>query len=283
LLQKKTILEYVGVILGSFILAVGLVAFLIPHKIAAGGVSGLATISHYLTGFPVGLTMLVFNIPLFLISMKEMGMKIGIKSLAGTIALSLFIDLLTPYIPPSTQNPLLAALYGGVMSGLGLGLVFRSKGTTGGTDLGAALIHKYFKFSLGMSLLAIDGMVIILAGIVFNVEAALFALITVFVTGKVIDVVQEGISTTKAAYIISEKNAEIADIIIRELNRGVTSLNGKGIYTDKQREVLLCVVSQREVTELKDLVYDVDPNAFMIVSNVHEVLGEGFKAPKSWR
>lgn len=281
--KKKTILEYLGVILGSFILAVGLIAFLIPNKIAAGGVSGLATISFYLTGLPVGVTMLIFNIPLFLISMKELGVKVGIKSLAGTIALSFFIDMLTPFIPPSTQNPLLAALYGGIMSGLGLGIVFRSKGTTGGTDLGAALLHKYFKSSIGMSLLAIDGIVIILAGIVFNVEAALFALITVFVTSKVIDVVQEGISYTRAAYIISEKNSEIADTINRVLERGVTSLMGKGTFTDTERQVLLCVVSQREVTGLKDLVYDIDPSAFMIVSDVHEVLGEGFKEPKSWR
>ena len=281
--KKKTLLEYLGVILGSFILAVGLIAFLIPNKIAAGGVSGLATISFYLTGLPVGVTMLIFNIPLFLISMKELGVKVGIKSLAGTIALSFFIDMLTPFIPPSTQNPLLAALYGGIMSGLGLGIVFRSKGTTGGTDLGAALLHKYFKSSIGMSLLAIDGIVIILAGIVFNVEAALFALITVFVTSKVIDVVQEGISYTRAAYIISEKNSEIADTINRVLERGVTSLMGKGTFTDTERQVLLCVVSQREVTGLKDLVYDIDPSAFMIVSDVHEVLGEGFKEPKSWR
>lgn len=283
MLSKKTILEYIGVGIGSLITALGLVAFLIPHKIAAGGVSGLATVIHYVFGFPVGLTMLFFNIPLFLIGMKELGITVGVKSLFGTVILSLFIDGLSPFIGVWTTNPLLATLYGGVLSGLGLGIVFRSKGTTGGTDLAAALIHKYLKSSLGMSLLAIDGLVIILAGFAFSVEAALYALITVFVTGKLIDVVQEGLEYAKAAYIISEKYQDIADIILSELNRGVTSLSGKGIYTGEEKEVLLCVVSRREVSELKELVYKVDPRAFVIVSDVHEVLGEGFKEPKSWR
>lgn len=284
MLSKRTVLEYIGVAIGSFITALGLVAFLIPYKIAAGGVSGLATVVHYLVGWPVGATMLLFNIPLFLVSMKSLGIKVGAKSLLGTFVLSFSVDLLTPFIHVWTTNPLLATLYGGIFSGLGLGIVFRSKGTTGGTDLAAALIHKYFRTSLGMSLLAIDGMVIILAGIAFkSIEAALYALITVFVTGKVIDVVQEGISYTKAAYIISDQNQQIAKKIIADLNRGVTSLKGKGIYTDEDKEVLLCVVSQREVTELKELVYNADPRAFVIVSNVHEVLGEGFKEPTSWR
>lgn len=271
-----------GITIGSFITALGLVAFLIPNKIAAGGVSGLSTILYYLFKFPVGITMFIINIPLLLFCVKELGMKFGAKSLYGTFVISFFVDFLAVWITkPWTDDPLLSAVYGGVLCGLGLGLVFRSKGTTGGTDLAAALIHRFLKVSIGYSLFAIDAMVIILAGIVFNVEQALYALVAVFVTSKMIDVVQEGISYTKAAMIISEEYELISKALLKGMERGVTSFKSKGVYTEKEREVLLCVVPQSEVSTLKSIVYGVDPKAFVIVSNVHEVLGEGFKEQAS--
>lgn len=274
----QSVWDLVGITIGSFITAVGLVAFLIPNKIAAGGVSGLATILYYLFKFPVGITMFVINIPLLLLCMKELGMKFGIKSLYGTFVISFFVDFAAVFITkPWTTEPLLAVVYGGVLSGLGLGIVFRSRGTTGGTDLAAALIHKFAKISLGYSLFVIDAMVIVLAGIVFNVEQALYALIAVFITSKMIDVVQEGISYDKAALIISEKYEIISKELLKKMERGATSFKSKGVYTEKEREVLLCVVTQSEVSTLKSIVYSIDPKAFVIVSNVHEVLGEGFK------
>lgn len=270
--------EVLGVTLGSFITALGLVAFLIPNKIAAGGVSGLATLLFYLFGFPVGITMLIINAPLLILCIKELGMHFGLKSLYGTFMLSFFVDFLASYITkPWTADPLLAAIYGGVVTGTGIGVVFRSKGTTGGTDLAAALINRFFRFSLGYSLLAIDGLVIVLAGIVFDLEMALYALVAVFVTGKMIDLVQEGVSYARAAVIISECYEEISRELMHRMNRGVTAFPSRGVYTSSNREVLLCVVTQSEVSVMKSIIYNVDPRAFVIVTNVNEVLGEGFK------
>lgn len=280
--KYRVLWDLIGITIGCIITALGLVAFLIPNKIAAGGVSGLSTILFYLFKFPVGITMFIINIPLLLFCVKELGMKFGAKSLYGTFVISFFIDFLAVLITkPWTNDPLLSAIYGGVLCGLGLGIVFRSKGTTGGTDLAAALIHRFLKVSIGYSLFAIDAMVIVLAGIVFNVELALYALVTVFVTSKMIDVVQEGISYTKAAMIISEEHEMISKALLAGMERGVTAFKSRGVYTEKEREVLLCVVPQSEVSKLKSIVYGVDPKAFVIVSSVNEVLGEGFKEQAS--
>jgi len=276
--KYQVLWDLCGVTIGSLITALGLTAFLIPNKIAAGGVSGLATVLYYLFKFPVGVTMFVINIPLLLLCIKELGMKFGVKSLYGTFVISFFVDSLALFIKqPWTNDSLLAAVYGGVVCGLGLGLVFRSKGTTGGTDLAAALINKFAHISLGYSLMAIDACVIILAGIVFDVEQALYALVAVYVTSKIIDLVQEGWSYAKAAVIISEEYERIKSELLARMDRGVTSFQSRGGYTRKDREVLLCVVVQSEVSTLKSIVYGIDPKAFVILSNVHEVLGEGFK------
>jgi len=276
-MNTKVFREYMGVLLGVAITAAGLDMFLIPNKIAAGGVSGIATIVYYLVKFPVGMTMLAINIPLFLLSIKEMGLSFGVRSLFGTVTLSLFVDLLANYLPVPTHDIFLASLYGGVLVGVGLGIVFRSKGTTGGTDLAAALIHRYTGLPIGMSLLSIDACVIVAAGIFFNAEAAMFALITVFVTARVIDIVQEGVGYAKAALIISDHNDRIAEVILHQMDRGATALRGRGLYTKHEKDVLLSVVTQSEVTRLKEMVYAVDPKAFVIVANIHEVLGEGFR------
>jgi uncharacterized membrane-anchored protein YitT (DUF2179 family) len=269
--------DYLLIAFGSILLAVGLAAFLIPNKIAPGGVSGLATIIFYVLGWPVGLTMLVLNIPLFFVGIRELGWAFAAKSLFGTILLSLAVDVLEPLITAPTKDPLLASIYGGILVGIGLGLVFRAGGTTGGTALAAQIASHRVKLTSGYALLIIDGLVIALAGFVFTLELALYALISLFVTTQVIDLVQEGIGYFKAALIISDRNIEIGQAILREMDRGATCLQGKGVYTGVKREVLLCVVSRPEVTKLKRLVARIDPRAFMIVTNVHEALGEGFK------
>ncbi len=276
-MKWKGVLNYSGIMVGSLVTALGLVLFLVPNKIAAGGVSGLATVIFYLVGPPVGFTMLVINIPLFLISLRQLGVRFGIKTLFGTVMLSVFTDGLTPLVTPLTTDPLLAAIYGGIMTGLGLGVVFRFGGTTGGTDLAAQLIHKYIKVSVGKGLLLIDTLVIILAGIVFDVELALYALIALFAAVKVIDLVQEGLGYVKAALIISDKPEQLGQAILTRLNRGATALHGRGIYTGKDRDVILVVLSRSEVTKIKALVHSIDPGAFVIVTNVNEALGEGFK------
>ncbi len=269
--------SYLGVILGSLLVALGLVLFLVPNKIAAGGVSGLATVIYYIAGFPVGVTMLVLNIPLFLAGLRTLGLHFGLKSLLGTVVLSLFIDLLGPRLGVPTRDPLLASIYGGILVGVGLGIVFRAGGTTGGTDLAAQVARRFVRVTSGSMLLAIDGVVIALAGWVFGVELALYALVSLFVTARVIDLVQEGVGYFKAALIISDHNREIGQAVNTHLDRGATVLAGRGVYTGNDREVLLVVVTRPEVTKLKELVIKYDPKAFVIVTNVHEVLGEGFK------
>jgi uncharacterized membrane-anchored protein YitT (DUF2179 family) len=277
LIPLKFLRESMGILVGSAITALGMDLFLVPNKIAAGGVSGIAIIIHYLAHLPVGVTMLIMEIPLFIASMRFLGFGFGIRTLLGAVSLPFFIDGFAPYLQKVTENNLLASLYGGIFVGVGIGIVFRSKGSTGGTDELAALIHRFIKIPLGQILLVLDGLIIAGAGVVFGLESALYALITVFVTSRVIDVVQEGLSVVRAALIISDYSEDIAKGILGRLNRGATALEGTGLYTGKRREILLAVVSQSEVSLLKEVVYEVDADAFLIVADVHEVLGEGFK------
>jgi len=270
--------NYLGILVGAVITALALNIFLVPNKIAAGGTSGLAIVLHHLFGVPVGLTMLSLDIPLILISMKLLGTDFGLNTIFGAFALSVATDLLAPYAPVLTNNLLLSALYGGVLSGVGLGIVFRCKGTTAGTDLAAAIINRLTGISVGQALLAVDFFVIATAGIVFgSAEISLYALISLFATTKVIDIIQEGLSSSKAFVIMSKEADRVAAAIMHDLGRGVTFLNGRGGYTGEPRDVLLCVVSTREVTRLKDIVYQHDKRAFVIVVDAHDVLGEGFK------
>lgn len=273
--------NYLGITLGAVLTALALNMFLIPNKVAAGGVSGLATVLHYLFGLPVGMTMLALNIPLFVASVKVLGAHFGINTLFGAAALSVAIDALAPYTPVLTQDLLLSALYGGVLSGIGMGIVFRFKGTTAGTDLAAAIVNKLLGVSIGQSLLAIDFFVIASAGIAFaSAELSLYALISLFVTSKIIDLIQEGPSAAKAFIIITARPAVVATTIMEDIGRGVTFFQGRGAYSGNMREVLLCVVHTSEVTRLKELVYRIDPRAFVILVDAHEVLGEGFTRAK---
>lgn len=277
----KVLREISGVGLGVVLTALGLDMFLIPNKIAAGGVSGIATILHYLINSPVGLAMLCLNVPLFAAGIYRLGLRFGFRSLFGTITLSVAVDGLAPFLPVPTQDILLASLFGGVLAGLGLGLVFRYNGTTGGTDLAAAILRTYTGANIGQLLFLVDATVVVAAGIVFqSAELAMYALITIFVTSWMIDLVQEGFSYTKAFFIISGQPAEITAAIVRGLNRGATAWPARGAYTGAEREVILSVVNRSEVTRLKEIVYEVDPHAFVVLTDVHEVLGEGFKQYK---
>lgn len=270
--------EFAGVTVGVALVALGLDIFLIPNKIAAGGVSGIATILYYLTGLPVGITMLALNVPLFIWGIYRLGLRFTSRSLYGMIALSVFIDLLAPYVPVPTHDLLLAAIFGGVLAGLGLGLVYRYRGSTGGTVLLAAILRTYTGVNVGQLLFLVDGLVVVGAGVAFQSwELSMYAIISIFVSSWLMDLVQEGISHSKACIIISNRSEEIARAVLYELNRGCTGLSGRGMYTGMVREVLLVVVSRPEVTRLKDLVYRLDPQAFVILTDVHEVLGQGFK------
>ena len=268
------LLEYLGITLGCAIMAVSLNAFSVPNRIAPGGVSGIATVFHYLFRFPVGVTMLALNVPLFLLGVKVLGKGVGIKTLYGTIVLSIFIDYVFKMVP-FTFDLLLASVFGGIVMGVGLGLVFRFGGTTGGTDLAAAIVNKFIPgFTVGTILMAIDFFVVLVAGLVFKQpEISLYSIISLFTSIKMLDFVQEGLGYAKAFYIISNQPEEISRQVIKELDRGVTALSGKGMYTMEERDVLLCVVQRSQVNRLKEIVQSIDPKAFVILSEVRKCWG----------
>lgn len=273
---RESIVEYVYVIIGAAVIAIGFNVFLLPNQVASGGVSGISTILHGLFGWNPGIIQYGFNIPLFIAGVLFLGKKFGVKSFVGTVTLP-FIVLLTNNWEPWTDNPLLGALFGGIVVGLGIGLVFKGNASTGGTDLLAQIITKFTGISLGKSVLLIDGVIAISAAIVFDLEKGLYALIGLFVTTKTIDIIQLGFSQSKMVYIITMKQDEVRDAIYAEIDRGVTQLPAIGGYTREARPVLMVVVYQTEFTKLKQLIKTVDPSAFVIVSDAYEVLGEGFK------
>ncbi len=275
--RRQAVTSYLGISAGVLVTAAGLSFFLVPNRIAAGGVSGLATVLLYLANLPMGITMILLNVPLFILSLRIIGPMFGIRTLFGSIALSVAVDLMNIAAFPLTSDPLLAAIYGGVLSGIGLGLTFRFGGSTGGTDMAAQLVARYLPMSVGQALLLVDGLVILLAGFVFGPEMAMYALVAVFVTTKTIDLIQEGQSYAKAVLIISDKAEEISQAIMVQMDRGVTGIAARGMYTGVQREMLLVTVARSEIAKVKDIVREIDSRAFVIIHDVHEVLGEGFR------
>lgn len=274
---KTEVRDYFMIFIGINLTALALIWFLIPNRIAAGGVSGLATVLYYLWSWPVGLVIIFINVPLFLACLKVFGTRFGAKTFFGAAFLALSVEFWGRTVGATTHDPLLASLFGGVLAGTGMGLAFRFHGTTGGTDLAAQLIKHYTSLSVGRSLYIIDGIVVLLAGIVFrSPEASLYALIALVVTGKTIDTVLEGFNYAKAAFVISNRAETIAQRILDELQRGVTGLNGRGIYSGESKEILFCIISRAEEIRLKEIVREEDPKAFMIFTDVREVLGEGF-------
>ena len=269
-------LEYAALLAGAFLVALAFNLLLLPNRIASGGTSGISVLVNELFGVPPAITQWSLNLPLFLLGWRLLGGSFGVKTLVGTAVLPLFV-LLTSGWTPLTDNPLLAAIFGGLGVGAGLGLVFRGRGSTGGTDVAAQIIAKYSGLSLGVSVAMLDGLVIIAAGAVFSAEQALYALIALFVTTKTIDIVQIGFSTSKVVYIISNEEERIAQAVLHDLDRGLTRLQAEGGYTGEKKTVLMVVVSQSEVSRLKAVVRTADPQAFVVVTGAAEVLGEGFK------
>jgi len=271
-----TAIEYAMLLLGAFLIAATFNLFLEPNAIASGGTSGISVLARALFGVTPAVTQWALNIPLFGLGVWLLGRRFGVKTAVGTAVMPLFV-LLTSGWAPLTDNPLLAAIFGGLGIGAGLGIVFRGRGSTGGLDVAAQILAKYTGLSLGLSVATLDGLVILSAGFVFSAEQALYALIALFVTTKTIDVVQLGFATSKVAYIISEDEERIAHAVLHDLDRGLTRLTAHGGFTGQARTVLMVVVSQTEVSRLKAVVQAADPGAFVILTGATEVLGEGFK------
>lgn len=281
-LKKGNILKFLVdmffVTLACMIMAFAFAAFCIPLDIAPGGFSGLATVIYSFTGAPVGAVSFIMCIPLFVILYKDMGAINFLKTLYGTFAFSFFIDIMTGKFS-ITNDLFLASVFGGIVFGVGVGLLFKFKGTTGGTELLALLIQKRFPhFTMGNLILILDGMVVLIAGIAFrNFEIMVYSGINIFIATKVIDFIQEGTSYTKAFYIFTLDPIGIRNAIFETLDRGVTFIKAKGGYSNEDKDILFCVVSRMEVAVLRELISDIDPDAFVILAEVSEVLGEGFK------
>lgn len=276
--KHRALWQWISLIVGIFLTAAPFPLLFLPNDIAPGGITGLATLISSLTGWPVGLLAALLNAPLFLISWRQMGRGFAVKSLIGMLGVSAVIDLLN--VAPVTRTPMLAAVFGGVVMGVGVGLVIRGGATTGGSDMAATLIHKRFPvITVGSVLLALDCCVITASAFVFDIEAALYALIAVFLSARVMDRVVEGLQSAKAFFVFSAQTDEIADAVMDRLSRGATLLHAKGAYKKRENDVLLCVVSRLQIPQFKGIVQDIDPEAFVMVTDVREALGEGFTRP----
>lgn len=269
--------QYGAISFGILLGAIGLNMFLIPNRIAAGGLSGLATILYHMAGWPVGIVMLIVNIPLLLYGLYLFGRGYTVRTIYGAVLYSVLVDLTAPYLPVMTEDILLASLYGGVLAGIGAGIVFRYRCNTAGTAMVAAILNHKWGISVGQALFLADGFVVFLAGIIFDsAELALYAALSIFVTSKVVDIIQEGGLASKAFFIVTDR----ADVLTAEVNRrivrGVTIIGARGGYSGQPKEVLLCVVTADQITPLKELIHEHAPNAFVIVTDAYEVLGKGF-------
>ncbi|CAM4303415.1 YitT family protein [Paenibacillus alkaliterrae] len=274
--RAQSVWSVVQLLIGSIIVAISFNMFMLPNGIASGGVSGVSILVQRLAGITPAITQWAINIPLFIAGLWLLGRRFAFKTALGSMLLPLIV-LLTDGVSSPTENPLLAAIYGGIGVGLGLGLVFRGGGSTGGVDLAAQILHRYTGLPLSLAVVCFDGCVIAAAGFILSPEIALYALIGLFVTSKTIDFVQSGLQLSKVAFIISDHSEAVADAILNDLDRGLTRLDGHGGYTGTGRTVLMVVVGQNEVPKLKQLVRAIDAGAFVIISNTAEVLGQGFK------
>lgn len=304
LFNKKAIRDYIFIAIGAAIMAIGIGVFLVDAKVVPGGVSGLSMAVYYLTGgaFPIGVTIWLLNIPLFIWGVKELGTQFGARTFVGFTLNSFFIDFFRGELPGldsiQLQNTetilnlrqddfLFLILLGAALLGIGLGIVFKFRGSTAGSDIVAAIMQKRFGIKPGMAIMIIDFFVIVLAGFIIELKdlagdrsamtLTLYALFLLFVSGRLVDAIIDGFDYARAAYIISDKNDEIAEVIMKDFSRGATAVKARGLYRNIDREIIFTVVALRELGKLTHAIKQIDPHAFVTVNNVHEVLGEGFR------
>ena len=275
---KKSIIDAIGTVIGSAIMAVGVSSFLLPNQLSSGGFSGVATITYYLLKIPMGAMIMALNIPLFLFAGYRLGKEFFIKSLIGTFSLSIFIDILDRY-PPITTDRFLACIYGGIIIGIGTAIILKVDSSTGGTELIANIIKTYNPYISMSRYLTIIDIIIIGLNVVFfkHIEIGLYSAIAIYLYGQMIDIIFEGVHYTKLLFIISDKNDQISKVISDKVKRGVTGLYGKGMYNDKDKLVLICAASRGDVSKIKDIANGIDKNCFIVIANAREVLGKGFK------
>ncbi len=275
---RKYTYETILLIIGCFIMACGTSFFLLPNQLSSGGFAGLATIGYYLLKIPLGITIFVLNIPLFILGYIRIGKEFLIKSLLGTGFLSFFIDVLEKF-PALTEDRFLACVYGGIAIGIGSGIVLKSNSSTGGTDLLSYIIRSFKPHYRSSSLIVGVDIIIVTLNVVFfrDIEIGLYSAITIYLMGKMIDIVFEGVNFTKIMFIISKQYEKIAEEIGKEVNRGSTGIYAKGMYTNEEKMMLLCVGSRNEIAKIRQIAVKTDKKAFIIISNAREAWGKGFK------
>lgn len=292
--SKKWIADYLLIVAGSFILAASFVFFITPHKIVPGGVYGISIVVHYLTegvfsfwpeGVPVGLFALMLDIPLIIAGIKVLGPRFGIKTVIGSILTATFTDLITWLRPvgnvPLVDDVLLSCVFAGVLAGFGLGLIFKSRATSGGSDIIAMIIGKHTNIQIGRLMIYVDSVIVLFGLLAFGDWAIpLYSWIVIFITGKVIDLTLDGADYNKALMIISKEHEEIKDKLLLDLDRGGTYLRGEGMFTGEDKQIIYTVVSRREVAILEEFISKIDPDAFIAVMDTKEILGEGFQSLK---
>ena len=275
---KNIIIEISGTILGAFIIAIAVSLFLLPNKLSSGGVAGIATITYYLLNMSMGISMLLINIPLFLMSIWKVGKTFFVKSVIGTISLSIFTDILDK-LTPLTHDKFLACIYGGILMGVGTANLLKVNSSTGGSDL-ASYIAKAYKPTVKVGeIIAILDIIIVVLNMIFlkEIEIGLYSAIAIYIMGKIIDILFEGIYFTKLIYIVSEKSEEIAKEIGKNIGRGTTGIYGKGMYTNKDKLILMCAVTRKDIAKTIQIIRKIDKKSFVIITNSREVLGLGFK------
>lgn len=275
---KKHVFDYILLILGCMIMASSTSFFLLPNQLSSGGFTGIATITYYLFKFPVGAVLIALNIPLLIMSYFRIGKDFLIKSLLGTASLAIFIDIFDKF-PPLTDDRFLACIYGGIITGIGTALILKASSSTGGTDLLSYIIKSFKPYYRTSNLIVAADIIIVALNVIFfkEIEIGLYSAITIYLMGKMIDIIFEGVNFTKMIFIVSDKYEEISNKIEENVRRGVTGLKAKGMYTDDEKTMLWCISSRNEVIRIKQICREVDRNSFIVISNAREAFGRGFK------
>jgi uncharacterized membrane-anchored protein YitT (DUF2179 family) len=278
--RKYVFLDYFFIAAGAFVQALAMRLFLIPGLMVSGGISGAAQIIHYFTNWPIGIMVLLGNLPLLLLGWRYLGgRRFALRTASAVILFSVFTDGLAYFLPleGATTDKVLVALYGGVLLGIGLGLVYRGHGTSGGSDILGRILNHYRGIAISQAYLIVDGLVVLASGFAFGWDKALYALFVIYISGMAAEVVSEGNNLYRMAFIITSEHKVVSRQILTLLERGVTMLPGTGVYTNQSRPVLYCVLTRAEVNLLKAIVQEADPDAFMVIGQANEALGEGFR------
>jgi uncharacterized membrane-anchored protein YitT (DUF2179 family) len=276
----RSISDYLLIILGGFVQALALRTFLIPSQLVGGGISGVAQLLHYLWRTPVGMITLLANIPLFVIGWRYLGgPRFALRTILSVVSFTVFTDILIELTgqAPITDDILLNSLYGGIILGIGLGLVYLGRGTSGGTDILTRILNQRLGMSISLAYMITDSFAVLLAGFFFSWDKSLYGLIMIYLSGVAADMVSQGTNVIREAMIITDETEKVVTAITQGLGRGTTIINAKGGYTNKDRPIVFCVVTAGEVMRLKAIVHEADPDAFMVVGHANEALGEGFK------